>query len=350
MNKTTFLINETELKKIVLTTTQKLLSEVNAPNVNDTVFHFTTMDSAYSMIKDNRAILSHATENSANFKVSNNHFFYMSFTRDGKITTSQYPLQMNAQNSTKINVRFSFSLNKLRADGFNAEPVNYMLQRADSVFTAKNPQKQLNFFINLGFKKGNLEGDELRKALINFAKSKDTKETRLLTNKHILENLHKYVTFVDILLDANYIKKTKYQDIISTFSHFTGWSDKIRFFHNVQDFDNGTNYQTINDVSFYVDQKLSKLEIDFLKKTEKPTFNEKSFNTAANAIYVMAYTNKGIDKIKLQAKKLIKYASLDNYIVYFKNTEDKPPIEVNFMEQILSMFFCFFQKVNFEFT
>lgn len=337
MSKNLLLINESDLKKLVTEATKRLLSGINTQPTNDTVFHFTTMDAAYSMMKDNRALLSHASENSSDFKISNNHFFYMSFTRDGKITTSQYPLQMNTLNSTKMNVRFSFSLNKLNADGFNTEQVSYMKQRADSAFTSPKPQAQWDFFKKLGFEKGDLEGDELRNALEKFAETKDTKETRLLTNKHILENLNKYVNYVDILLDLNYIKKTKYQDIVSTFSHLTDWNDKIRFFGNVQDFDNGINYKTVTDLSDNIEQELSQLEIDFLKKTESPTINTKSFIIAANAIYVMAYTNRGINKIKLQAKRLIEYASLDNYVVFYKKTEKEPPVKVNFMNQILDM-------------
>ena len=214
-------------------------------------------------------------------------------------------------------VRFAVDKKALKTNNFELKQVNFTKQKVESIVRdVKNGQttsqafaKKINYFKRLGFTKNPTDKNFIED-LYKFANGLDTKETRLLSNKFKLKNSSNFVNVVDFLINPHFEPNYTMQDIAYYFGKLTKWTDKIRMFDNVYDFDKGVGFKTLTDVmSGNENYSLTESEKQFLEKNDK---NLKAITSRATAMMNKFGLNK---QITITNKKETRVSNLIDEVV-----------------------------------
>lgn len=339
-------IKNNELLNLVDEAVRRVINEMAAGQPNGTIFHFTTLRGAYNIMKSDEMFLSPTTPRGADLSVSDNSYGYLSFTRDGNIQTSQYPLQINSipnNKDGKLMVRFAVDKKALKTNDFELKQVNFTKQKVESIVRdVKNGQttsqafaKKINYFKRLGFTKNPTDKNFIED-LYKFANGLDTKETRLLSNKFKLKNFSNFVNVVDFLINPHFEPNYTMQDIAYYFGKLTKWTDKIRMFDNVYDFDKGVGFKTLTDVmSGNENYSLTESEKQFLEKNDKNFVSPDGLEHIARVIYYINYNNEGLKAITSRATAMMNKFGLNKQITITNKKETRVS---NLIDEVVAIF------------
>lgn len=339
-------IKNNELLNLVDEAVRRVINEMAAGQPNGTIFHFTTLRGAYNIMKSDEIFLSPTTPRGADLSVSDNSYGYLSFTRDGNIQTSQYPLQINSipnNKDGKLMVRFAVDKKALKTNDFELKQVNFTKQKVESIVRdVKNGQttsqafaKKINYFKRLGFTKNPTDKNFIED-LYKFANGLDTKETRLLSNKFKLKNFSNFVNVVDFLINPHFEPNYTMQDIAYYFGKLTKWTDKIRMFDNVYDFDKGVGFKTLTDVmSGNENYSLTESEKQFLEKNDKNFVSPDGLEHIARVIYYINYNNEGLKAITSRATAMMNKFGLNKQITITNKKETRVS---NLIDEVVAIF------------
>lgn len=341
-----FSVNNNELLNLVEEAVYRVINEMAAGQPNGTIFHFTTLRGAYNIMKSDEMFLSPTTPRGADLSVSDNSYGYLSFTRDGNIQTSQYPLQINSipnNKDGKLMVRFAVDKKALKTNDFELKQVNFTKQKVESIVrdvrngqtTSQSFAKKINYFKRLGFTKNPTDKNFIED-LYKFANGLDTKETRLLSNKFKLKNFSNFVNVVDFLINPHFEPNYTMQDIAYYFGRLTKWTDKIRLFDNVYDFDKGVGFKTLTDVmSGNENYSLTESEKQFLEKNDKNFVSPDGLEHIARVIYYINYNNEGLKSITSRATEMMNKFGLNKQITITNKKETRVS---NLIDEVVAIF------------
>ena len=333
-------LTEKEAVDFIKETVYGVLCEI--ANANDKfVYHFTDFKSAVKIMQTDEMFLSRTTPSSVDLELSDYKLTYLSFTSDGNIQTSQYPLQKNVESSpTKINVRFSVDKNVISKIG-KLKDVNFHLQKATDIISMRNQgkenttsyKKKLEFF-----KKYGLSDDFSDSELLDLAKKMSTNEKRFLNDTSSIKDFSKYVAYADFLITPFYYGKFDIEGVARMLSTMPKWRDKIRIFSNEEDFDERENYQTIQDVISGKEEKLTSREEAELRKISKNYMNEKTLIAISKLFYVMNYSSKGFEYTIGNAERMLTRLFGNTTIIITSATEKEYGDNSIIKDAILSHF------------
>ena len=266
-----------------------VLCEISNAIGNDYIYHFTDFLSALKIMKTDEIFLSRTMPSSVDFKLSNDSFTYLSFTRNGNIKTSQYPLQTNLKKAKKINVRFTVEKGALKQIG-KINDVDFHMQKAQDILKLKarhmensTPyRKKIEFF-----KKYGLKDDFTDEELLDMAKNMSTEESRFTNDKTSIENFSNYVVNVDFLINPFYYQKFDIFGVSRMLLTMPKWKDKIRIFTDEDDFDNRENFQTVEEILSGKTEKLTKQEEKELYSISDNYMNEKTLIAISKIFYMI---------------------------------------------------------------
>lgn len=331
-----FNIDKNDISLLVEETINRILSEINTTdNIPDVLYHFTTKTSARNIILYNFISLSSPTKKSATDSKINNSFGYynhLSFTTDGNILTSPYPNQDTGKKES-VNVRFSVMTEQLKQHKFILKHIRYSDFKANRIISYLNAGNQPNcpafrnmvkYFIDRGVKPDYENLNNFKQDLYNKAKELDQKEVRIVSNRTSIQNFSNYVINVDFLLDDingnDVIKSLNWPQIRRE------WGTKIRFFTNKQDFDDRTNFTTLENYEQTDDWQHDDDDIELTETT---------LSALATIFYCISYTSDGIDAIKKRANEYLSktcfghvYCSIDYDDGYSSDHETNLKYEV----------------------
>lgn len=285
-----------------------VLLEISNSLANRYIYHFTDFKSALKIMKSDEIYLSRTMPSSVDLLLSDNSFTYLSFTRNGNIQTSQYPLQINqTETPKKINVRFTVEKEALKQIG-SLKKVDFHLQKAADILDLKAMgmenstayKKKIEFF-----KKYGLRDDFTREELIDLAKKMGTEESRFTNDKSSIKDFSNYVTYVDFLINPFFYQKFDIFGVSRMLSTMPKWKSKIRIFTEADDFDNRENFQTVEDVLSGKEETLTKEEERELLKISDNYINEKTLIAISKLFYLICYSSKGFDTTVGNAERLL---------------------------------------------
>lgn len=335
MNNTNILqITESELLSMVEMATVGILNEQIPSYVKGFIFHFTTVENALKIMRSDSMILSTSTPGSADEIVIKPYYRYLSFTKNGKITKSQYPQQQLKENKPFC-VRFIFNHNKLMADGYEFIDMcgekSYMKIQANRLLN-KTRGRIGDVFYKNGLSKDKTNKEKWAKELYKIAEKLDTEEIRLVSNKGKIDNIFDYIEFVDILNNETYSQIPETEKIKHAIEASVDekWFDKIRIFGNDRDFDITRHNSTVD----------SKLPLDKLTKSERKlitsmeqTLNESVVTSLAKILYMFNYSPRGFEYIKSQVIKKMKKFGMN---ITINITASKSSYQMNLINAVVN--------------
>lgn len=321
-----------------------MLNEALSKNL----YHFTTIQGAYNIMRNNVIYLSQTTPNSADSRLSHKRLFFLSCTRNKNILTSEYPKQQNAQRGgmSKLLVRFWLNGEVFKENGIFGKPVSFFKEKLSDVLSNSFESNKKSSKSNLNlFKRQGLEGDLTKKALTLLANDLDTEEDRIASNSPTIQNFIQYVNSVDVLLDKAYDNNIKPQSVVYYFQSIpTEWINLIRFYTNTQDFNTNGEYHSLDDLlDEYGDENkeliLTDKEISNLKKLDKTKITTNGLMMLSRAIYTLYYTNEGLDKTKTIARnKMLSYGLNVDITLETKNDGKKNEEKINLIDGVINLF------------
>ena len=284
-----------------------VLCEISDALNSNYIYHFTTFKNALKIMQSDEIYLSHTMPSSVDFDLSDNNFTYLSFTRNGNIQTSQYPLQVNSEAANKLNVRFTVDKRALKEIG-KIKNVDFHMKKANDILRLRNNglenstqyKKKIEFF-----KKYGLKDDYTAEELIDLAKKMGTEESRFLNDKSSIENFSKYVVNVDFLINPFYYQKFDIFGVSRILLKMPKWKDKIRLFSDADDFDNRENFQTIDELLNGKEENLTKKEEKELLKISDNYMNEKTLIAISKFFYMICYSSRGFKFTRNNAEILL---------------------------------------------
>lgn len=349
------LLTHNDLASIVAEAVEKIISSKNS----DKLYHFTKFENCYQILYYNSLVLS--TPN-AGFETEliDDYRNYASFTNNGNIETSSYPQQQTRFFEGNVNSRIVIDkkiIDYVKDSKFH--DIQYKLEKAKKVISGIRRKKTkdrefkstIQIFINMNFEfPDNLEDlseaeiNDLEKRLYRFSMDWDEEETRLLTKTNpLIKDVYQYIINVDFVCEKKYSTKytmEKMAKALSKLPNYDLWKDKIRFFQTASDMDNEINAISVEEILEKVSNELTDDDIDFIKKYEDVRISKTDIGNLATILYIVSYTNKGIERIKNKIKTLLdkyKLADVDIVIVVDdKDTKSKTRTKTKLGIEILS--------------
>ena len=268
------------MKRTIILTEEQINSILNE-SFSRYIYHFTTYEVLYNMLKMDAFILSSSLTTQVDRALNEGYSFYMSFTRQhtnkvGFPAWKNYVVSRSGgPESDFLNVRITVNGNLL-GNVYKGSPVNYHHKE----IRTSNQQREV--------------GSDPA-VLVTIRQSED----RLLSNEPVIEGISRFIERIDILAPKSENGNMKQGTINSIYKILR--ISKNNYAGKVFVYDNERDFNMPRSANFINNKILSALSDDFLR-----AINDKNLINK-NIIKQNTVVTRGHDKIKLLAAYQLEY-------------------------------------------